>query len=343
MEDLSISQINEQKTASIKAIIKDSMQQNPKILRKIFKAIQPEAIFDFTKLFYFQNEKEKAMPACKSPTCTTAFISIPSIRYLSYKLHSLPKDDITKLSVTENTVSTKTNNDQRSTTFSELTHENSWNALNKSSFSSDDDQSSKSPKSSLQALNKISKRAQWMKVSDAPPTISQFQRPTQFPKPTTISTRYKKQNSRTAHLNAYTDTQTKSHYVKKSHYQQTSSKILLKKASKIPNSEVNLQPKVTQGSQFQEEITSTNFPALPSQTIAPENLLHAKQTQFPTLPSQTIVSENLLRAQKTQTNSPTLPNSQHQFQFQPQSFPTEIDGHRTTQLLILELLNKCKL
>ena len=158
-----------------------------------------------------------------------------------------------------------------------------------------------------------------MKVSDAPPTISQFQRPTQFPKPTTISTRYKKQNSRTAHLNAYTDTQTKSLYVKKSHYQQTSSKILLKKASKIPNSEVNLQPKVTQGSQFQEEITSTNFPALPSQTIAPENLLHAQQTQ-------------------TNCDFLALPNSQHQFQFQPQSFATEIDGHQTTQLLLLELL-----
>ena len=166
------------------------------------------------------------MPARKN-TCTAAFISIPSIRYLNYKLYSSPKDDKTKPSLTENTVGTITNNDQRSTTFSELTHENSWNALNKSSFSSDDDQSSKSSKSSLQALNKISKRAQWMKVSHAPPTISQFQRPTQFPKPTTISTRYKKQNSRTAHLNAYTDTQTKSHYVKKSHYQQTSSKILL--------------------------------------------------------------------------------------------------------------------
>ena len=275
VEDLNISQINEQKTASIKAIIKDSMQQNPKILRNIFKATQPEAIFDFTKFFYFQNEKEKAMPAYKSPTYTTAFISIPSIRYLNYKLHSLPKDDISKLSLTENTVGTITNNDQRSAPFSESTHENSWNALNESSFSSDDDQSSKSPKSPLQALNKISKRAQWMKVPDAPQTISQFQRPTQFPEPTTISTRYKKQNSRAAHLKAYTNTQTKSNYVKKSHHQQTSSKILLKKASRSPNSEVNLQPKVTQGSQFQEEITPTNFPALPSQTIVPENVLHA--------------------------------------------------------------------
>ena len=53
VEDLSISRINEQKAASFKAIIKDSMQQNPKILRNIFKAIQLEAIFDFTKFFYF--------------------------------------------------------------------------------------------------------------------------------------------------------------------------------------------------------------------------------------------------------------------------------------------------
>ena len=136
-----------------------------------------------------------------------------------------------------------------------------------------------------------------------------------------ISTRYKKQNSRVAHLKAYNDTQTKSHYVKKCHYQQTSSKIILKKVSGIPNSEVNLQPKVTQGSQFQEEITPTNFPALPSQTIVPENLLHAQQTQ-------------------TNCDLLALPNFQHQSQLQPQSSTTEIDGHQTTQRMIQELFNK---
>ena len=141
----------------------------------------------------------------------------------------------------------------------------------------------KSPKSSLQALNKISKRAQWIKVSDAPPTITRFQRPAPFSEPTTISTRYKKQNSRAAHLKAYIDTQTKSQYVKKSHYQQTSSKILLKKASTIP-SEVNLQ--------LHKEIKHEDFPP--------------------------------------------LPNSQRQSQHQ-------IDGHQTTQQLLLEILNKYNL
>ena len=45
----------------------------------------------------------------------------------------------------------KNSNDQfqRSAPVSEQTHKNSWNALNESTSSSDDDQSSKSPKSSL--------------------------------------------------------------------------------------------------------------------------------------------------------------------------------------------------
>jgi len=144
-----------------------------------------------------------------------------------------------------------------------MTHENSWNALNESSFSSDDDQSSQSPKSPLQALNKISKCAQWIKVSDAPQTISQSQRATQFPEPTTISTRYKKQNSRAAHLKAYTNTQTKSNYVKKSYSQQSNTKILLQKASDTPKAGISHQPLATT-SFTQEGMTSTNFQALPA-------------------------------------------------------------------------------
>ena len=62
VEDVSISQSKEQK-ARIKAINKDSMQQNPKILRNIFKAIQLKAIFEFTKFFYFENGKETQLQA----------------------------------------------------------------------------------------------------------------------------------------------------------------------------------------------------------------------------------------------------------------------------------------
>ena len=56
VEDLKISQNKEQKAAKIRAIIKDSMQQHPKSQKKIIKAIEPEAIFNFTKLlllFFF--------------------------------------------------------------------------------------------------------------------------------------------------------------------------------------------------------------------------------------------------------------------------------------------------
>ena len=83
------------------------------------------------------------------------------------------------------------------------------------------------------------------------------------------------------------------HYVKKNASQQTNTKIVLQ-----PPSEPQ---KVLQSSQFHEEITPTNFP---------------------TLPSQTIVSENLLRAQQTQTN-----------------FPAE-NGFETTQRMIRELFNQ---
>ena len=356
MKDLNISQTNEQKAATINAIIKDSTQENPKIQRKIIKPIQPEAIFNFTKFFYLATEKETASAVQK--TEKTLFTSIPSIRFLSYEKHPPPINDFSQLDSlnrngqpTTNPTTQAISQFQRSAPFSESTHNksyehpipstemkkpdppfqkifpdhsnqkqaptkpfatsrynkqnnkssrynhtnsngndqfqrsapNCWNALNESSSSSDDDQSSESPKSSLQALNQISKRAQWIK-SDATPTNSQIQRPIPFSEPTTTSTRYKKQNSRAAHLKAYNDTQTKSHYTKKSHYQHTSSKILLKKESRFPNSEVNLQP--------HEEIKHEDFPP--------------------------------------------LPNSRRQSQHQ-------IDGHQTTQQLILELLNKYNL
>ena len=81
VEDLKISQNKEQKAAQIKAVIKDSMQQHPKSQKKIIKAIEPEAIFNFTKLVYISTNKETAFTSFTPHT--TAFSSIPSRRYNS--------------------------------------------------------------------------------------------------------------------------------------------------------------------------------------------------------------------------------------------------------------------
>jgi hypothetical protein len=70
---------------------------------------------------------------------------------------------------------------------------------------------------------------------------------------------------------AYLNPHNKMHYVKKNASQQTNTKIVLQSPSE--------PQKVLHSSQFHEEITPTNFPTLPSQTIVSENLLRAQQTQ----------------------------------------------------------------
>ena len=82
MKDLIISQKNEQKAETITAILKDSMQQKPKSQKKIIKASEPQAIFNFTKFFYISTSKETAFTGYK--TQKPSFSSVPTIRYLSH-------------------------------------------------------------------------------------------------------------------------------------------------------------------------------------------------------------------------------------------------------------------
>ena len=106
VEDLNISQTKEQQAASITAVIKDSMQdqEKPRKKRMIIKSTEPEAIFDFTKFFYFSAEKEKAIPDFTKHT-SVDFKNIPTIRFLSF----LPLYDPTQRCLSKNNDSTRHN------------------------------------------------------------------------------------------------------------------------------------------------------------------------------------------------------------------------------------------
>ena len=106
VEDLNISQTKEQQAASIAAVIKDSMQdqEKPRKKRMIIKSTEPEAIFDFTKFFYFSAEKEKAIPDFTKHT-SVDFKNIPTIRFLSF----LPLYDPTQRCLSKNNDSTRHN------------------------------------------------------------------------------------------------------------------------------------------------------------------------------------------------------------------------------------------
>ena len=106
VEDLNISQTKEQQAASIAAVIKDSMQdqEKPSKKRMIIKSTEPEAIFDFTKFFYFSAEKEKAIPDFTKHT-SVDFKNIPTIRFLSF----LPLYDPTQRCLSKNNDSTRHN------------------------------------------------------------------------------------------------------------------------------------------------------------------------------------------------------------------------------------------
>ena len=77
-----------------------------------------------------------------------------------------------------------------------------------------------------------------------------------------LFSRYSKQHSKATYLKVQ-QAQTKSHYVKKSYSQQSNTKILLQKASDTPKAGISHQPLATT-SYIHEEMTSTNFPALPA-------------------------------------------------------------------------------
>ena len=81
------------------------------------KPIKSEAIFDLTKFFYLTTEKETAFKVGKTHKDT--FISVSSIRYLNYKIHPSPKDDISKLSLTDNTINSAT----KSNVYAQTTHQ----------------------------------------------------------------------------------------------------------------------------------------------------------------------------------------------------------------------------
>ena len=131
-----------------------------------------------------------------------------------------------------------------------------------------------------------------------PQATSNLKKSAQSSKPTTISTRYSKQNSKaTARL-----IQTPQ-YFRKSHPQQTNSKILLQKEL-TPKTKIILQP--------QEDTKLEDFPALPN---SENKSLHFLPIHFRS----------------------THQNNQHQPLTLSQS---QIDGHQTTQLLLLELLNR---
>ena len=98
--------------------------------------------------------------------------------------------------------------------------------------------------------------------TDKPQTISQLQRSAKFTEPTMPFSRYSKQHSKAAYLKVQ-QAQTKSQYVKKSDSKQSNTKILLRKASDTPKAGISHQPLATT-SYTQEEMTSTNFPALPA-------------------------------------------------------------------------------
>ena len=119
IDDLAISQFYEQQPIFHAAKIKDSMNENPnrpKKQRNIIKATEPEAISDFTKFFYLTTEKETAFMVNR--TCKASFNSIPSIRYLNYKVHPSPTDDKTELSLTDNTSVLA-----KSTVYAQTTHQ----------------------------------------------------------------------------------------------------------------------------------------------------------------------------------------------------------------------------
>ena len=214
---------------------------------------------------------------------------------------------------------------------------NSWNALNEStSQSSEEEQLSKTnlpssaktkSKANTETTNQINSVQEMKPLSQVqsksfknpaefsestlmmnpktyrrnnsePQATSNLKKSAQSSKPSTISTRYSKQNSKaTAQL-----IQTPQ-YFKKSHPQQTNSKILLQKEL-TPKTKIILQP--------QEDTKLEDFPALPN---SENKSLHFLPIHFQS----------------------THQNNQHQ----PLTFlESGIDGHQTTQLLLLELLNR---
>ena len=92
------------------------------------------------------------------------------------------------------------------------------------------------------------------------------------------TSRYKKQNNKSSRYN-----HTNSHYVKKNFAQQPSSKIEIR-STPTP-------PKATQNSAFQEEMTPSNFPTLPSQKTASEHQEESRQPEDPFETTQRMIRE----------------------------------------------------
>jgi hypothetical protein len=84
-----------------------------------------------------------------------------------------------------------------------------------------------------------------------PQAISNLKIPAQSSKPTTLSSRYSKQNNKATHDRHMQTPQ----YIRKNHFQQTNSKVLLQKEF-TPKTRIILQP--------QEETKPEDFPALPN-------------------------------------------------------------------------------
>ena len=188
------------------------------------------------------------------------FTSIPSIRFLSYEKHPPPINDFSQLDSlnrngqpTTNPTTQAISQFQRSAPFSESTHKKSYEHPITST-------EIKKPEPLFQKI--------------FPDHSNQKQAPT---KPFATS-RYNKQNNKSSRYN-----HTNSHYVKKNFAQQPSSKIEIR-STPTP-------PKATQNSAFQEEMTPSNFPTLPSQKTASEHQEESRQPEDPFETTQRMIRE----------------------------------------------------